>query len=158
DMGASHPFYYAPAVSVSDPAQAQVTLAAADSTFDDGDMNQSGSPEPNLTVLVDVDGQPLDAAHLYTRPITSSCADGCHRGNCGGCPYFTASARPVGSPVLLTNLDSQATAQTQALFLIYQPAASSCSQGQTTLVVLDVVGSPSPVRQSEAKVVPAAGK
>jgi hypothetical protein len=146
-----HPFYYSPAVMVM--TGRNVMLALADSTYDDPDMNDTTAFTPNLTVIFDNDGtlQTLTmrgaSGTTYTSavPLTDVCRDTCHNGNCTGCTKFTAAARPIGSPLLIQN---DATGKYEALFLIYQPSASSCSLGHSYLVVLDV--DQNPVVQSQA--------
>jgi hypothetical protein len=156
NAGVTHPFYYSPAVLVT--SGRNVVIALNDSTFDDPDLNRCtstcttaacGCYTPNLTVLFDNDGV-LDAEHKVEKPLTDVYQANYNRRACTStCPKFTSAARPVGSPLLLTNNADGATASLQALFLIYQPSSDSCTMGTSTLVVLDITGTT--VVQSVAK-------
>jgi hypothetical protein len=155
DLGVDHPYYYSPAAIVE--SGSKVYLALNDSTYDDTDMNQSGSPTPNLTILQDDGGTLVPMAiaansSSYTNwvPLTSLCKAGCSGGTCScasAANRFTATARPVSSPVIIKN--SLGTANYQAAFLVYQPSASSCTQGNSYVVVLDITDTP--ITQSYVK-------
>jgi hypothetical protein len=157
---AQHPFFYSPAILLRDSGTKRVALALADSSFDDPDMNDATAFTPNLTVLIDANGTLENVAitgasgATYTNavPITDVCLNSCHAKACTGCTKFSASARPIGSPVLLANTYADPTTpQIQALFLVYQPAASSCALGHSYLVVLDLDTSAPDAVQREAK-------
>jgi hypothetical protein len=135
--GIDHPYYYSPAVTKLDTGY--TLIAAADSTFDDLSINTPTSPSPHLAVLFERDGV-VQSALTYSAPLSTLCSSGCEKGQCAGCPKFTAAARPAGSPLLLRNVDAQTKVPVQVMLVVYQPVDDTCTPGYSSLVVLDVDG------------------
>ncbi|MCA9666822.1 MAG: hypothetical protein KC503_14580 [Myxococcales bacterium] len=123
--GVSHPLYFAPAafnISGTD----SVILAFSSGAFQETHSWMSNASfESRLFIRRETGGTVDGSNNNYTCAVSQVCTTSCTgSAPVGGCVAPSAKAVPLGSPVIVDNIES---GNPEVFFLYYDPPSSSCS-------------------------------